>query len=274
MSPFLFGAYEKKLTSPRLISNSDSSRLVISYVDDVLLCLSASSLSDLRSLAESAWASLVLDASAVGMSFAENKTNTLHDRVDSWGIGSTVKQLRFLGYWIETPPPSSRTAPPSFAYHVSHWITKANLAFNTLRALTLRSTTGLRSVPILRFMDACVRSPLLYRLEFWGHDEALTRRADAFIYGTLRNLVDLPFPTPHCAISSEFSALPVSLCFRQISRRIAARRLVFDPLRWLDPHLISKKIKLASWTSDLSDTPDAKNRNSHSGCPGGASCVT
>ena len=42
--------------------------------------------------------------------------------------------------------------------------------------------------------------------------------------------------------------------------------------RLTTPH--QQKIKLASWTSDLSDTPDAKNRNSHSGCPGGASCVT
>lgn len=148
-----------------------------------------------------------------------------------------MKHLRFLGYWLETPPPASCTKPPSFAYHVFHWITKANLAFNTLRALTLRSATGLRSTPILRILDACVRSSLLYGLEFWGHDDSLVRRADAFIYSALRNLFDLPIATHHRAISSEFSALPVSIRFNQITRRIAARKLVFDPLEWLNPHL-------------------------------------
>ena len=83
------------------------------------------------------------------MSFAENKTKTLHDCVCSWSIGSSVKHLRFLGYWLETPPPPSRTAPPSFVYHVSRWITKANLAFNTLRALSLRSSTGLQCTIVL-----------------------------------------------------------------------------------------------------------------------------
>ena len=145
LSPFLFGAYVKKLTDPRILTDPDHTRLVISYVDDVLICVSASSPLAVETLAKDTWTSLVSVASNIGMSFAENKTKTLHDCLSPWGICSTVKQLRFLGYWLDTPPPSARTAPPQFAYHVSHWITKANLAFNTLRALTLRSASGLRS---------------------------------------------------------------------------------------------------------------------------------
>ena len=211
LSPFLFGAYVKKLTDPRIITSLRSTRLIISYVDDVLICVSATSPSDLESLARDTWATLVAEASDIGVSFAENKTKTFHDRVDSWGIGGTVKQLRFLGYWLETPPPPLHTAPPRFDYHVSHWSTKANFAFNTLRALSLRSSTGLRSLPILRILDACVRSVLLYGLEFWGNDETLVKRADVFIYGAIRNLFDLPIATPHRAISSEFSTLPVAI---------------------------------------------------------------
>ena len=73
------------------------------------------------------------------MSLAENKTKTIHDRLEDWGIGTTVNKLRFLGYWLETPPPNKRTDSPTFDHHVNHWTTKANYTFNVLRALSLRS---------------------------------------------------------------------------------------------------------------------------------------
>lgn len=111
LSPFLFGAYIKTLMDPRLIVSPDHSRLVISYVDDVLICISATSRSTVESLARTTWASLNSDAHNLGMSFAENKTKTLHDRIEDWGIGTTVNKLRFLGYWLETPPPISAPTP-------------------------------------------------------------------------------------------------------------------------------------------------------------------
>lgn len=70
------------MTSHLLLTSPDLTPLVISYVDDVLICVSASSLSTLESLARETWASLTLDASHIGMTFAENKTITLHDRID------------------------------------------------------------------------------------------------------------------------------------------------------------------------------------------------
>ena len=49
--------------------------------------------------------------------------------------------------------------------------------------------------------------------------------------------------------------------------------LFLDPVFWLHG-LHQQKIKLASWTSDSSDTQDAKNRNLHSGCHGVAPSCT
>lgn len=51
LSPFLFGAYVKKLTQHRILANPNSSRLVFSNVDDVLICLSSSPPTALETLA-------------------------------------------------------------------------------------------------------------------------------------------------------------------------------------------------------------------------------
>ena len=175
------------------------------------------------------------------MSFADNKTKTLHGRQETWGMGTTVQNLRFLEYWIKKPDKTNSTAPPSYRHHLDHWITKANFSFNTLRALTLRSDKGLCTSAIIRILDACTRSILLYGLEFWGSDQTLVKKADAFIYAALRTLFDLPIATPHRALSSEFSIVPTSIRYNLITRRIAARRILYDPLSWLDEYLPSSK---------------------------------
>ena len=239
LSPFLFGAYIKKLMNPRIIATADTSRLIISYVDDVLICISNATRQNLKKLTEETWELLSTDARSIGMSFADNKTKTLYDRQETWAIGTTVQNLRFLGYWIETQNKPNRTAPPSYHYHLDHWLTKANFSFNTLRALTLRSNKGLRTPAILRILEACTRSILLYGLEFWGSDQMLIKKADAFIYAALRTLFDLPIVTPHRALSSEFSIVPTSIQYRLITCHIAARRLLNNPRQWLDEYLPS-----------------------------------
>ena len=62
LSPFSFGAYIKKLMDPRIIATANASRLIISYIDDVLLCISSSNRLSLRTLAEETWKSLSLNA--------------------------------------------------------------------------------------------------------------------------------------------------------------------------------------------------------------------
>lgn len=82
LSPFLFGAYIKSLMDPRLLTSPDCTHIVISYVDDVLMCISADSRRSVESLARSTWTSLGAEASLLGMSFTENKTKNLHDRLE------------------------------------------------------------------------------------------------------------------------------------------------------------------------------------------------
>ena len=234
LSPFLFGAYIKKTVHPRITSNPHSTTLVISYVDDVLICVSASDPQEVKAITQKIWSELTQDAQDIGMSFAENKTKTWHDRLENWSIGTIHPKLRFLGYWLETPPPSQRTDPPRFDYHISHWTTKANHTLNVLRALTLCSTCGLRTSSILQIFNACCKSMLHYGIEFWGHIPHLIQKADSFIYSAMRILFDLPTVTPHRAISSEFRMIPSQIRYNLIIRRIAARHLVHRPLSWMD----------------------------------------
>ena len=101
----------------------------------------------------------------------------------------------------------------------------------------MRSDKGLRSTPILRILDSCVCSILLYGIEFWGSDPLLVQKSDTFMYGAIRNIFDLSIATPHRAISSDFSIMPTAIRFQHITRRIAARHLSHRPLDWLDSHL-------------------------------------
>ena len=159
----------------------------------------------------------------------------LPHRTETWGIGTSVNTIRFLGYWVDNPP--TRNSPPSYERHINHWTAKANCSLNVLRALTLRSDKGLRTTAILRILDARTRSVLLYGLEFWGSDQTLVRKADAFFFAAASTLFDLPIVTPHRALASEFSIIPTSIRYNYITRHIAARHLIFDPLKWLDNHL-------------------------------------
>ena len=87
LSPFLFGAYIKKIMDPRLITEPDTSRMIISYVDDMLICVSATSHPALEKLARETWINLTSAAASADMTFAENKTKTLHDRTETWCDG-------------------------------------------------------------------------------------------------------------------------------------------------------------------------------------------
>ena len=249
LSPFLFGAYFKPLMDPRLDVSPDHSRIMISCVDDVLICVSTTTRQAVESIVRSTWASLNSDAHSLGMTFTENKTKTVHDHIENWGIGTSVNKLRFLGYWLETPPPDKRTEPPSFDRHLHHWTTKANYTFNVLRALSLRSDRGLRTIAILRILYSCAKYVLLYGIELWGSSPHLIKRADAFMYSALQNLFDHPIATPHRAISSEFTCLPVQIRYQQIIPRISARQLITNRLQGLDAALPEASIQMSAHAS-------------------------
>ena len=98
LSPFLFGAYFKPLMDPRLDVSPDHSRIMISCVNDVLICVSTTTRQAVESIVRSTWASLNSDAHLLGMTFTENKTKTVHDHIENWAIGTSINKLRFLGY--------------------------------------------------------------------------------------------------------------------------------------------------------------------------------
>lgn len=77
------------------------------------------------------------------------------------------------------------------------------------------------------------------------------------MYGAIRNLFDLPIASPHRALSSEFACLPVQIRYRQITRRIASRYMISNPLQWLDgtlPEAFFQRAIRASLDSAISDS--------------------
>lgn len=253
-SPFLFGAYIKSIMNPGRITTPSSTRLVSSCVDDVLICISADSRQAIESRTRSTWDALNDDANRIGMSFAEHKTKTLHDRLETWGIGSTVNQLRFLGYWLEKPPPHQRTHHPSYSHHLHYWTTEANYTFNMLRALPLRSDRGVRSSASLRILDACLRSILLYGVEFWRSDPATPRKT----------LLDAEATALVCGLDAAL-ALPQRGGIFLISDCPAALRIFqVGPAPGSLNYLMSPMGKLVEWTSPIL----AAWIKGHSGHPG------
>src|SRR5437588_6876099 len=155
------------------------------------------------------------------MYFADNKTKTWHDREENWSVGNIVTRLRYLGYWLETPPPAERLLDNNYQVHLNHWITKANLSFNMIRGMCQRSKTGLNTTGILRILQSCTHSMLTYGIEIWGHDIELTKTADSLMYGAIKRLFDLPMATSHRAISNEFGFIPMAIRYQYNSNRMA-----------------------------------------------------
>ena len=103
LSPYLFGAYVKDIVTEDFIDNV----FIISYVDDLLICIKGKSQEEMEQVSRAAWQALVSRAEAKGMTFAENKTKTFHgqDVGHTFTIGKRIKDLRFLGYWTTTRKP-------------------------------------------------------------------------------------------------------------------------------------------------------------------------
>lgn len=216
----------------------------------MLICISASSTEQVKELAQAIWSEITQDALSIGMSFNKNKTKTWHDRVETWGIGSTSPKLRYLSYWIETPSPLRRLDTPTFNHHLQHWTTKANYMFNVICTLSMCSAKGIRTSAILQIIDACCKSMLHYGIEFWGHIPELIHKADSFVYSAMRALFDLPIATPHCAIWSEFAQTPSTMRYNFIIRRIAARHLMHQPLQFMNSYFAPGSLNL-KFTSSI-----------------------
>ena len=228
LSPYLFGAYVKEiLTGNR--QDVDDDTLLISYVDDVAICIRGKDDTEIAMKAARTWNDMKNRAALKGMSFAENKTKTWHSdgNTDRWHIGQPTKDLRFLGYWMEARPEdkdSNKTGGEQFQKHVRHWLTKANYTYNKLRALTQRTTGGLKTFACLRLLHAVTRTIAWYGIEFYADIPDRTKEVDSFLYEATKRLFDMPFATPHRALSAEFSLTPTAIQAKYVTRRITARR--------------------------------------------------
>ena len=229
LSPYLFGAYVKEiLTGNR--QDAEDGTLLISYVDDVAICIRGKDDSEVAMKAARTWNDMKDRATLKGMSFAENKTKTWHSDGDTnrWHIGQSTKDLRFLGYWLEARPEDKdsdqTTEGEQFRKHVQHWLTKANYTYNKLRALTQRTSGGLKTFACLRLLHAVTRTIAWYGIEFYADKPERTKEVDSFMYEATKRLFDMPFATPHRALSAEFALTPTAIQARYVTRRITTRR--------------------------------------------------
>ena len=269
LSPYLFCAHITEVMKDRVTDTGSHTTMVISYVDDVAICISAQNKKELERLARKVWEEMKQKAGEIGMDFAEEKTNTWHDHEAGWSIGRKEDKIRFLGYFIMKPRPVQRTQEEDWTAHVSHWQTKGNLVFNIIRAMTQRTDRGLRTVPALRLLYTCTRTMLHYGIEFWGNNEKQAKATDAYMYEALRRLFDIPIATPHRALSSEFALPPSKVQWEYVRKRLGERRRRYDPMKgigWKEMEIESKgkgstlpwKIKSANLPGHMSegDTAD------------------
>ena len=193
LSPYLFGLFIKDIVEED--ESFSQNVLIISYVDDILICVKGNTEEETEELTRAAWQRIKERADNSGMSFADNKTKTWHSERPKkpWAIGTNTEDLRFLGYWIT----SNGGGENHYQKHVKHWLTKANFSFNKIRALSQRSKRGLNTLSIIRLLTTVTRTMAWYGLEFYGSTDKRTKEVDSFLYETIRRLFDLPLATPH-----------------------------------------------------------------------------
>ena len=234
LSPYLFCAHIAKVMDDRITDEGSHTTMVISYVDDAAICVSARDKDKLEELAKMVWSEMKQEAGKIGMDFAEEKTKTWHDHEAKWKIGRKEDKIRFLGYFITKPDPVRRTQEEDWTAHVSHWQTKGNIVFNIIRAMTQRTEKGLKTVPALRLLYTCTRTMLHYGIEFWGGNEKQAKATDAYMYEALRRLFDIPIATPHRALWSEFALPPTKIQWEYVRDKLGERRRRHDPTKGIE----------------------------------------
>ena len=246
LSPYLFGAYIREIVSEDFLQNV----LIISYVDDLLICIKGTDQEEVEALTRAAWTMVNEWAEQHGMSFAENKTKTFHDDPNTmWRIGKLVKELRFLGYWTSQTDEDNDHA----AKHVKHWLTKSNYSYNVIRALVQRTDShrGMRMTPTLRLIHSITRTIAWYGLEHYGEHKERNQEVDSFLYASIRRLLDMPLNTPHRSISADYGLTPTEIQYRYVKDRIRHRHKTF-------PHIMTEARRKANLpqrnTADPSQT--------------------
>ena len=231
LSPYPFCAHIAKVMEDRITDEGSRTTMVISYVDDAAMCMSANNKRELEEMAKKVWKEMKQEAEKIGMDFAEEKTKTWHDHDVGWKIGKKEDKIRFLEYFNTKPNPAQRTQEEDWTAHVSHWQMKKNTVFSIIRAMTQRTEKGHRTVPALRLLYTCTRTMLHYCIEFWGNNEKQAKATDPYMYEALRRLFDIPIATPHRVLSSEFALPPTKIQWEYVRDRLGERRRRQDPMK-------------------------------------------
>lgn len=182
LSLYLFGAYFRDIMTGNEVDQEDQT-LLMSYVDDVTICIRGKDESEIAMKGARTWQDLKTRSTNKGMDFAENKTKSWHtDRAHRWHIGTLTTNLRFRGYWLESKDDKNGNKGEDYRKHTQHWLTKANYTYNVLRALTQRTSEGLNTFACLRLLHSVTRTIGWYGLEFYIHITDKTREIDSFLY--------------------------------------------------------------------------------------------
>ena len=246
LSPYLFGAYVREITTEDFIENV----LIISYVDDLLICIKGKDQKEVEERARAAWKAVKERAEKLGMTFADNKTKTFHASASpTWKIGTTIDHMRFLGYWTSKRVETS-TLEEEYAKHVKHWLTKENYLYNTIRALTQRtdSDKGINMTSTLRLLHNVTRTMAWYGLEHYGKSDERVKEVDSFMYETVKRILDMPINTPHRSLSAEYGLTPTTIQYNYILDRIRHRHETF-------PHIMERARTKAGLTRHRSYDP-------------------
>ena len=132
LSPYLFCAHIKEVMRERIKDDGHNTTMVVSYVDDAAICVSAKDRTGLQGMVQEIWMDMRTQAGKIGMDFAEDKTKTWHDHDTKWGIGKTEEKIRFLGYIISKPNAVRRTQDEDWTAHVMHWQWKGNQMYSII----------------------------------------------------------------------------------------------------------------------------------------------
>ena len=118
LSPYLFCAHIEKVMKDRITDEGNCTTMVISFIDDAAIYVSARDKKDLEEIARRVWEDLRQEARKIGMDFTAEKTKTWHDHEAKWSIGKKEDKIRFLGYFVTKPHPTHRMQEEDWSAHM------------------------------------------------------------------------------------------------------------------------------------------------------------
>ena len=228
LSPFLFGAYVADVLAPRLRYGPSVRIIVISYVDDAVIAVAASSQSLAKYIAAEIFEDCCNVARARGLDFAPLKTEWIGFGDLPWdplGLGPAVlppvEDMRVLGYRFNRHL--------NWSTHVDYWLRRGLGVRNRISAVTRRfgDTGGAGAWEAFRLVQGAYLPTVYFGLEFVGDYDRYVKRIQVHVNDTLRHVFRLPFKLANNILLAEFGIPPVHIQSRYLQRRCYARMISY-----------------------------------------------